>query len=112
MHASPLEMTIQKSAQVIAERLIRELPAEEVWLFGSQARGDAGADSDINLLAIVKESDFPGHQRSRVAHTLVREIHFPKDIVVLTRAEWARQEHVVNTLPYIAKKEGVLLQRR
>ena len=105
-------MTIRATAEAIAERLLDELPAEEVWLFGSQARGDAGPDSDLDLLAIVEKSDIPGYQRSREAHALVREIRFPKDIVVLTRAEWARQEHVVNTLPYIAKKEGVLLQHR
>lgn len=105
-------MTIQESAQAIAERLFDEMPAEEVWLFGSQARGDSGPDSDLDFLAIVEKSDRSGYQRCREAHALVREFRVPKDIVVLTRADWARQEHVVNTLPYIAKKEGILLKHR
>jgi len=105
-------MSILESAQAIADRLLREFPAEEVWLFGSQARGDAGHDSDLDLLAVVEESNRPGHVRSREAHAIVQDIHFPKDIVVVTRAEWSRQEHVVNTLPYMAKKEGILLRHR
>jgi uncharacterized protein len=96
-------------AEAVAERIGVELPAEEVWLFGSQARGDASPDSDMDFLVVVGESDRPGHHRSREAHSLVREIRVPKDIVVLTRKQWSHQENVVNTLPYLAKKEGRLL---
>ncbi len=102
-------MTVEEATQAIANRLLRELPAEEVWLFGSQARGDAGPDSDLDLLAVVEESEIPSYQRAREAHAIVADIRFPKDIIVLTRKEWLRQEHVVNTLPYVAKKEGRLL---
>jgi hypothetical protein len=33
-------------AEAVAERIGVGLPAEEVWLFGSQARGDASPDSE------------------------------------------------------------------
>jgi predicted nucleotidyltransferase len=105
-------MTTMELAKTVAERIGVRLPAEEVWLFGSQARGDAGSDSDMDFLVVVNESDRPGHQRSREAHSIVSEIRASKDIVVLTRNQWSRQENVVNTLPYIAKKEGRLLYRR
>jgi predicted nucleotidyltransferase len=104
---NPKEAAIQ-----IAARLIEGLPAEEVWLFGSRARGEAGPDSDLDFLAVVEDSDLPGYQRSRSAYSIVADIRLPKDIVVLTREEWRRQEGVVNTLPYIARKEGVLLRSR
>lgn len=105
-------MTTQQAAKSIATLLLRELPAEEVWLFGSQARGDSGPDSDLDLLAVVGDSDLPRYQRARRAHAIAADIRYPKDIVVLTRKEWRRQEHVVNTLPYIARKEGVLLSSK
>jgi len=104
-------MNIDESAKAIADRLLRGLPAEEVWLFGSQARGDASPDSDLDFLAVVSDSNVPGYQRAQRAHALVQEIRFPKDIVVLTRSEWLRQKDVVNTLPYIAKKEGILFSQ-
>ena len=99
-------------AEIMAERIGIELPAQEVWLFGSQARGDAGPESDLDFLVVVGESNRPGHHRSREAQAIVREIRFPKDIVVLTRNQWSKQENVVNTLPYLAKKEGRLLYRQ
>ena len=99
-------------AEFVAERIGVGLPAEEVWLFGSQARRDASAESDMDFLVIVGESDRPSHHRAREAHFLVREIRVPKDIVVLTRTQWSRQQNVVNTLPYLAKKEGLLLYSR
>jgi hypothetical protein len=61
----------------------------------------------MDFLAVVEDSRVPAHQRSRDAHALVADIRFPKDIIVLTRKEWQRQEDVVNTLPYIARKEGI-----
>lgn len=99
-------------AESVAKRIGVGLPAEEVWLFGSEARGDAHPDSDMDFLVVVGESDEPGHHRSREAHSLVSEVRVPKDIFVLTRKQWSRQEHVVNTLPYLAKKEGRLLYRQ
>lgn len=103
-------MTIRETAQVIADRLVRDLPAEEVWLFGSQARSDAGPDSNLDLLAVVTASELPRHHRARRAHALISDIRYPKDIIVLTREEWERQENVVNSLPYSARNEGVLLR--
>ena len=100
-------MTLQETVQTIAERLLSRLPAEQVWLFGSQARGEATADSDLDFLAVVEDSELSRPQRSREAHTLVADIRASKDIIVLTRREWQRQENVVNTIPYLARKEGV-----
>lgn len=95
----------------MAERLLRDLPAEEVWLFGSQARGDATADSDIDLLVLMEDSDLPPYKRAILAGSLVSNIRFPKDIVVLTRREWQKQVPVVNTLPFIVQKEGIPLHK-
>jgi predicted nucleotidyltransferase len=36
------------------DRLSSELDLESVWLFGSRARGEAGEDSDIDLLVITR----------------------------------------------------------
>ena len=99
-------------AVAVAERIGVNLPAEEVWLFGSHARGDARDDSDLDFVVIVPESSRPNYQRSREAHFLVRETRIAKDIVVLTREQWAQQEDVVNTIPFATKREGRILYRR
>ena len=63
--------------------------AERVILFGSHARGQAGEDSDLDIL-VVAESDQPRHKRSRELYRRVRTHHVALDILVLTPAEVAR----------------------
>jgi len=38
----------------IVERLTLALDPDEIWLFGSRARGDARPDSDFDLLVVAK----------------------------------------------------------
>ena len=37
----------------IVKRIVQEFDPEQVILFGSQARGDAGPDSDVDLLVVM-----------------------------------------------------------
>jgi len=102
-------MSIQETAQAIANRLLRELPAEEVWLFGSLARGDAGPDSDLDLLAVTLESSQTRYERAVSARRLVSDFHAPKDIVVLTREEWEKDLRVPSSLSSTVLREGIRL---
>ena len=45
-------MIVDERLRAIAERLRREYGAERILLYGSSARGEAGPDSDIDLLII------------------------------------------------------------
>ncbi len=96
----------------VAARLLEGMQADEVWLFGSRARRDAKAESDMDLLVVVPESQEARHDRSRRARLLVADIPEPMDVAVVTRDEWRRQAGVVNTLPYIAVHEGRLVAKR
>ncbi|HEY5895156.1 MAG TPA: nucleotidyltransferase domain-containing protein [Chthoniobacterales bacterium] len=102
-------MTPREAAQAMAERLLRDLPAEEVWLFGSQARGDATPDSDVDVLAIVPDSTESRYRRAVTAHGLLADVHFPKDIIVLTRREWEKELKVPSSLSSTVMREGVRL---
>jgi len=39
--------------QKMVERIVAQFRPEKVILFGSQARGDAGPDSDVDLLVVM-----------------------------------------------------------
>lgn len=93
----------------IVDRLIRQLHPEQVYLFGSRARGDADLDSDFDILVVVPESDLPGYARDRLALRALRGLRAPIDAIVLTREEFDRKRDVVCSLPATVEREGKLL---
>jgi len=57
-------------------------------VFGSYARGDAGVGSDLDLVAVVRESDLPFERRA--ADWDVTLLPVPAEILVYTENEWRR----------------------
>ena len=96
----------------VAQRILNGMRADEVWVFGSRARGDFREDSDLDLLVLIPDSDEARHVRSRRARSIVADIYMPMDICVLTRNEWQKQVRIANTLPFLAQKEGRILAKR
>ena len=69
--------------------LVRNMPVEEIWLFGSQAKGNAGADSDLDLLLVL--DDQHGLVRpARRALQVLRPIRQSQgvDLVAIPRRTW------------------------
>jgi predicted nucleotidyltransferase len=102
-------MEVQTTAETIATRLVRDFGAESVWLFGSLARGDAGPDSDMDILAIVPFSNQSRYRRAVAARAVVSDVRIPKDIVVLTRHEWEKELKVPSSLSSTVLREGIPL---
>lgn len=96
----------------IAQRILNAMGADEIWVFGSRARGDYRDDSDLDLLVLIPDSNEARHVRSRRARGIVADISRPMDICVFTRNEWQKQVRIVNTLPFLAHKEGRILAKR
>lgn len=100
---------VPSEAHAIAERLKDTIGAEGVYLFGSYARGEAGPDSDLDLLAIVPQSSESRYQRAVQARYAIDGIRFPSDIIVLTRAEWERELRAPCSLSSTVAREGIAL---
>ena len=99
-------------APVLAEivrRLAEAYRPEGIYLFGSTARGDAGTDSDYDLMIIVRE-DAPSDLRSEdLAYRALRGTGTAADVLVLTRNDFDRQLHLKASLPSTVIREGKLL---
>jgi predicted nucleotidyltransferase len=68
-------------------RLVAEFDPEQIFLFGSRAWGEAGDDSDVDLLVIVSQSNLKPVQRAVRAHRCLSGIAVPTDVLVKTRSE-------------------------
>ncbi len=91
------------------QRLVRALQPERVYLFGSQARGEATPDSDYDILVVISHSDQPRYVRAQTAYRALVGIGVPVEVLVLTHEEFDRELPVLASLPATVEREGVLL---
>lgn len=95
--------------------IVRECSPETIILFGSRARGDARADSDVDLRVIETESfSLQRRRRKEVAHLqmALRNLPLSKDILLYSRDEFERWRNSLNHLVDRAGREGKVLYGR
>ena len=79
--------TIQAVAQLIAE----QFDPEQIILFGSHARGNAGSHSDIDLLVVLKSLDDWPKRGNPIRRAIGEQFMLPVDILVTTHDRLAKQ---------------------
>jgi predicted nucleotidyltransferase len=97
---------------VLAEmvrRLVEVYRPERILLFGSIARGEAGPDSDYDLMVVVPDDTPPEQQRSRAGYRAVRHLGAARDIFVSTASNFRRQLHLKASFPSAVVREGIVL---
>jgi predicted nucleotidyltransferase len=102
-------VTVSPVLDEIVSCLTRGLKPERIYLFGSQASGQAGWDSDYDLLVVVPRSDLPRHRREAQSYDLLWGLTIPVDVIVMTRAEFNRMTRVKTSLAARAQTQGILL---
>jgi len=93
----------------VVRRLVDAYEPEQIYLFGSVARGDAGADSDYDLLVVVQDSAQPERRRSRLAYEALRGTGIAADVLVCTRSYFENRRSLKASLPGTVIREGRLL---
>jgi predicted nucleotidyltransferase len=107
-----MEADILRDDPVLAEivrRLVAAYEPERIYLFGSKARGDAGPDSDYDLMLVVPDDAPPVRRRSRLAYEALRGTGRAADVLVCTRSSFDSRLHVRASLPATIVSEGRLL---
>jgi uncharacterized protein len=97
------------SLKEIVRRLIGAYDPQQVYLFGSKARGDAGPDSDYDLLVVVPDDASPERRRSQLAYQALRGTGIAADVLVCTRSYFDDRRHLKASLPGTILREGRLL---
>jgi predicted nucleotidyltransferase len=92
----------------VLRRIRTTAQPEQVILFGSQSRGEAGPDSDLDLL-IVMDTDLPRHKRPLPFYRALAGLGLAKDIVVYTPFEVEEWKTASCSLVATALREGTVL---
>jgi len=93
----------------IVRRLVDAYQPERIYLFGSKARGDAGLDSDYDLMVVVPDDAPPERRRSRLAYEVLWGTGTAADVLVWTRQQFEDRLHVRTSLPATVVREGRVL---
>ncbi len=104
-------MSVREHIDRMVKRIVNKFHPEQVILFGSQARGDAGPDSDIDLLVVMAVEGSVREKRLEIALALP-DLPIPVDVVLTTPAEFAWRRDVVGTIEWPATREGKVLYAR
>ncbi len=87
---------------------------KNVFLFGSRATGKFREDSDWDLLIVINER-IPLKERRELALSIYHHLRrtFPEgsfDVFVKSLADFKEESQIVNTVSYIACKDGLMLE--
>ena len=80
----------------------------KVILFGSYARGDAGEDSDLDLLVVEKDLPYPTGEYLRLREA-IGSVGVGVDLLVFSEEEFERRRDWCSTPVYWAIREGRVL---
>lgn len=104
VHQTPL-------IESMVHRLVKRFEPLQIILFGSWARGEAKADSDIDLL-IVMPDETDKRQAAIAMRRHVSDFPVPKDLILTTPEELARRGELIGTILRVALREGRVLYER
>ena len=93
----------------IVRRLAEAYEPERMYLFGSKARGDAGPDSDYDIVVLVPDAASPERRRSRLAYKCLWGTGAAADVLVWTRSNFEARSHLKASLPATVLREGRLV---
>lgn len=102
-------MTDYPEIRPLLDLVVQELDVAEIWLFGSRARGDHRENSDWDLLIVLKDDAPREHEDLKALWELKRSSGVPGDLFPCRKSDFDGCKSVVNTLSYIAWREGVRL---
>ena len=92
-------------------RIVERFDPERIILFGSAGRGEAGPDSDVDLLVVMS---IQGSRREKAVQigVALNDIPVPKDIFVTTPEDFEWRKDIVGTIERPAALEGRLVYAR
>ena len=95
----------------ILRRIRATTTPERIILFGSHARGEAGPDSDLDLLVVVRGVTHPRQESIRIRRAL-RGLLVPIDVIVATPEQVEQYGDSIGLIYGTALREGMVPYER
>jgi predicted nucleotidyltransferase len=111
MRRSATQLTTEAQITRMVARIVKKFHPHQIILFGSHARGEAGPDSDVDLLVVM---DYEGTARDKRLEIrgVLHNILIPLDVIVTSPEDFAWRKEVVGTIEWPAAREGKVLYAR
>ena len=78
-----MEQHVQRELDIIKEGILKTVPAEAIYLFGSYAYGTPNEDSDIDIYVVVPDMDIDlVNLRGEIRKNLRKRKSMPMDLLV------------------------------
>ncbi len=93
----------------IVRRLVEAYEPRRIYLFGSKARGESGAESDYDLMVVVPDGASPDRTKSRLAYECLWGTGTATDVLVRRKSDFEDRLHLKASLPATVVREGRLV---
>jgi predicted nucleotidyltransferase len=105
-------MTARAVPSELLNSMVSYFRPQRVTLFGSAARGEAGPDSDIDLLVIL-DDDAPREKLTLAAgYESRRSFRCAADVIPVRQSTFEAKSRIVGTLSHAAEAEGIVVYER
>lgn len=104
-------MLSKKIQHEMVNRIVEAIHPLKIILFGSHSSGNAGPDSDIDLI-VVTETPLPKRQTSVALWNLLGNIPLPKDIIIASRDEFDFYSQEAGSVMRTAHEKGLVIYAR
>ena len=102
---------VHDSIREMVRRIVAQFHPDKIILFGSHARGQAGPDSDVDLLIVMPVEGSKRRKATEIDGAL-SDRRISLDLIVVTPEEFERARHQVGSVLRPAALEGLVLYDR
>jgi predicted nucleotidyltransferase len=96
----------------LLERVVASFRPRRIILFGSRARGEAGPDSDIDLLVVLDE-DVPADKLTlRASYESRRDYDQPTDVIPVQESTLRLRARAIGSFAHIILRDRVTVYER